>query len=233
MPARPGSWGSSGRRMAWSRGSTTHQTPGLCQGQGQPPSPVGPWVGPRQPRPFGHWFGGLASPAPSPTASSGWPVPGPAGHTGVPGGLPDLAAQGGRPGTRIAGCLWWTCARSSGQRGFASGLLRLPKSPWGGTRSPNAKRDTSRGTWPAPLVCARQSLPSQSWAPREPWTRQAARAQGAQGTASCPLLVPNAGLAQAELQTARRSRRGQRDGARPLTARRVGPDSHLKPPPGL
>ena len=123
------------------------------------PSHLGPWVGLRQPRLFGTWFGGLASPHPSPPWAS--PIPCPAGHTGVPRGLPGLASPGRGPGLKAVG---------GGGQAWAQGLVpgsSSPESlPWE-TGSPNADKDAGRVTQPAPLGCASQAAASESQAPKD------------------------------------------------------------------
>lgn len=129
--ARPGSEGSthSGRRTTRSRGSTAHQTPSPARAGGHPTPRSGPWVGPRQPRPFGHC--GLEA----------WLPPAPSGQ---PGRLPApilalLATLGspeasrarlprlGKPGTEIAG-------------GPHPGSSHLQSLPWGpGSRTQSGR----------------------------------------------------------------------------------------------
>lgn len=167
---------SSGRRTTWSHGGAAHQTRAL-PGLGHPT----------------HWIWGLGwargSHAPLDTGLEAWLPPAPPGQPSrLP--APSLALLSHHGPQRLPGpgCPGWEShrdcrpvqgdvCREQRQRGSHQGSSSFQSSP-GGPGAQMLIRTPARVTRPAPLFCARPAPTSQSQAPKDCRTRQAAEGPG-------------------------------------------------------
>lgn len=178
-------------RLPGPRAAPPTRHPGSARARASPPPIWGPgWArGSHAPLDTGleAWLPPSAATRPAATASLGWPILCPAGHTRVPRGLPDLAAQGGRPGTETAVMPAVDVCPERRAEGLHQGSPG-PPSLSRGTGVPNTKRHC-RVTPAAPSVCASQAPAPQSQAPKDHSTRWAAQNPGGEGL-RVPLLPP-------------------------------------------